>query len=526
MSINVEAEKRAYKIFIQAGMTAAGACGLIGNLEAESDGFYPNLVEYLCLGRLKAAGKVYTHESYTTAVDIGKISRDEFLHPLSGKQYGYGYAQWTSPNRKAGLYDLAKQKGVSIADENMQIEYLLKELREGYSNVLAVLKTATSIRKASDVVLKQFEVPADTSEAVCASRASRGQRFYDSYVKGTSNMSTQQRIEKAISWMEDTANDDSHGYCQDHRWGADGDYDCSSAVITAWEYAGVPVKTKGATYTGNMLGVFTANGFKVVTDEVNLNTGSGLKRGDVLLNTIHHTAMYCGNGKEVEASINEKGTAHGGQPGDQTGKEFLIRSYRNYPWTHVLRYTGGEATQTTERNYLMKGDTGAAVKTMQLMLIELGYSCGSSGADGDFGTNTDKALKKFQKANGLEVDGKYGSASKAKLIALYNAKKATSESGNKTGTTGFNIPPFKAGQVYTTVVDSLRVRSGAGTNYSAKKWQDLTANAREHAYTTGELKKGTAVTCIATKQDSYGNVWMQIPSGWIAAYYSKQKYVQ
>ena len=46
-------------------------------------------------------------------------------------------------------------------------------------------------------------------------------------------------------------------------------------------------------------------------------------------------------GKEVEASINEKGlTAHGGKPGDQTGKEFLIRSYRNYPWNCVLRYRG------------------------------------------------------------------------------------------------------------------------------------------------------------------------------------------
>ena len=41
-TINFEAEKRAYKKFIQAGMTPAGACGLIGNLQAESDGFYPN----------------------------------------------------------------------------------------------------------------------------------------------------------------------------------------------------------------------------------------------------------------------------------------------------------------------------------------------------------------------------------------------------------------------------------------------------------------------------------------------------
>ena len=52
-TINFEAEKRAYKKFIQAGMTPAGACGLIGNLQAESDGFYPNRVEYLCIKRLK-----------------------------------------------------------------------------------------------------------------------------------------------------------------------------------------------------------------------------------------------------------------------------------------------------------------------------------------------------------------------------------------------------------------------------------------------------------------------------------------
>ena len=92
-TINFEAEKRAYKKFIQAGMTPAGACGLIGNLEAESDGFYPNRVEYLCLNRLKEVGKVYTHETYTAAVDSGKISCEEFLHPLAGKQYGYGLAQ-------------------------------------------------------------------------------------------------------------------------------------------------------------------------------------------------------------------------------------------------------------------------------------------------------------------------------------------------------------------------------------------------------------------------------------------------
>ena len=142
------------------------------------------------------------------------------------------------------------------------------------------------------------------------------------------------KTEAAIQWMENCANDNRHGYDQRYRWGERGDYDCSSAVISAWQAAGVPVKTNGATYTGNMLTVFLSCG------------GAGLKRGDVLLNTSHHTAMYCGNGREVEASINEKGTAVGGAPGDQTGREFLIRSYRNFPWNHVLRYRENTATKS------------------------------------------------------------------------------------------------------------------------------------------------------------------------------------
>ncbi len=285
--------------------------------------------------------------------------------------------------------------------------------------------------------------------------------FYKDYSEETkkeeSEMSTvQQKINKAIAWMEETAKDDRHGYCQDHRWGEDGDYDCSSAVITAWEQAGVPVKSKGATYTGNMLSVFKANGFVDVTAQVNRSTGAGLVRGDVLLNTVHHTAMYCGDGKEVEASINEKGTAHGGKPGDQTGKEFLIRTYRNYPWTNVLRYTGGNSTSATAKNYLEIGDSGAAVKTMQIMLIECGYSCGLYGADGEFGSGTDAALRKFQKDNSLVVDGQYGLASKMKLTALHNAKVSSDGSESKTP----SKTPKWVGAVNT---NELNVRTGAGT---------------------------------------------------------------
>ena len=144
------------------------------------------------------------------------------------------------------------------------------------------------------------------------------------------------KTELAIRAMEELAKDNSHGYDQIQRWGPD--YDCSSAVITSWEIAGVPVHKNGATFTGNMLYSFLKSGFVNVTKSIDLKTGKGLVRGDVLLNIKHHTAMYAGNGKEVEASINELGTTTGGKTGDQTGKEILIRNYRNYPWDCVLRY--------------------------------------------------------------------------------------------------------------------------------------------------------------------------------------------
>lgn len=65
---------------------------------------------------------------------------------------------------------------------------------------------------------------------------------------------------------------------------------------------------------------------------------------------------------------------------------------------------------------LRMGSEGAAVKTMQLLLLEKGYKLPKYGADGDFGEETDIALKAYQKANNLEVDGKCGANTWAALI--------------------------------------------------------------------------------------------------------------
>lgn len=87
---------------------------------------------------------------------------------------------------------------------------------------------------------------------------------------------------------------------------------------------------------------------------------------------------------------------------------------------------------------------------------------------------------------------------------------------------------YQVGKVYKTQV-ILKVRSGAGTNYAQKTYNQLTKNAQANAYNSGMnkncLKSNTEVTCLETKK--IGNdVWIRIPSGWIAGYYNKQWYVK
>lgn len=239
-------------------------------------------------------------------------------------------------------------------------------------------------------------------------------------------MTRQETINKAVAWAVGVADDPAHGYDQSSRWGAD--YDCSSFVISAWQQAGVPVRTSGASYTGNMYYAFLNCGFRDVTNSINLSTGANLQKGDVVLNTKHHTEMYIGNGKMVKASINELGGVTGGKTGDQTGREIYVGNYYkpSCGWDYVLRYYGGETEEAPKADpvtlpcyvklpMLQRGDKGEYVRALQILLIGRGYSCGSWGADGDFGGGTESALQDFQSDHGLFADGVAGNLTYAKL---------------------------------------------------------------------------------------------------------------
>lgn len=200
--------KKAYKKFREYGMTPEGAAGLCGNIYSESAGFYANRVEFLCLQRLREHGikdrngKDYTDETYTAEINSGRITKGRFLNPLPGKVYGYAMCQWTTPARKQGLYERTVGKGKSIADEDIQIEYCVHELKTKYQSVWNVLTTTSSIRTASDKVLKDFESPANW-QALSNTRYDYAKQIYDA-LKNTVGNSSQG--DKAMNTATKTEN--------------------------------------------------------------------------------------------------------------------------------------------------------------------------------------------------------------------------------------------------------------------------------------------------------------------------------
>ena len=186
---------------------------------------------------------------------------------------------------------------------------------------------------------------------------------------------------------------------------------------------------------------------------------------------------------EAKKSVNGEGMLYNG--------DILVTKTKG----HTVIVVSGRArstvatsnTSTATKSYLSKGDKGNDVKTMQTMLIAVGYS--------------DKALRKFQGDYGLTVDGKYGSKSKAKLESVYNRKKSSKPLGT-----------YKV-----TAKSGLYVREGAGTNYNIVPKNKLTKNAQEHAKSNGALRYGTHVTVKEWK-----NGFARIPSGWVSGDYLKK----
>ena len=164
-----DAEKTIWDFLYGKIGNAYGAAGLMGNLYAES-ALRPTNLQNTFEQKLGM-----TDAEYTAAVDDGSYTN--FVKDSAG----YGLAQWTYWSRKQALLQFAQEAGKSIGDLQIQLDFLWQEL-QGYKSVLATLKSAASVREASDAVLTGYERPADQGDAVQAKRAGFGQGYYDKYV--------------------------------------------------------------------------------------------------------------------------------------------------------------------------------------------------------------------------------------------------------------------------------------------------------------------------------------------------------
>ena len=196
-------------------------------------------------------------------------------------------------------------------------------------------------------------------------------------------------------------------------------FDCRGLTYTVCKEAGLSISSIGAT--------------------TQYNSGSWIEKGPIAnmpANTpccvfhqdkndktkMSHTGFSLGDGDVVDCRGHATGT--------------VKKPLSSYPWTHYAIPKGAydeigtptpepEPTPSTSgsgaRATIRKGSKGDDVKTLQEGLLKLGFSLPKYGADGDFGSETLAAVKAFQTANGLTVDGICGPATWNRLDALLNA---------------------------------------------------------------------------------------------------------
>lgn len=154
--------KTIYQALRAAGLTKEGACGLMGNMQAESS------------MRSNIAQRGMTHmtdEAYTSAANLGQL---DFIHD----SVGYGLCQWTYYSRKSNLLNYARQKGVSVGDEAMQVQFCLKELKTEYRSVWKTLTESDDLYQCTSKVCTDYERPAENNISV---RYQFAREFYNEF---------------------------------------------------------------------------------------------------------------------------------------------------------------------------------------------------------------------------------------------------------------------------------------------------------------------------------------------------------
>lgn len=262
------------------------------------------------------------------------------------------------------------------------------------------------------------------------------------------------------------------------------------------------------------------------------------------------------------ACIDENGKIHSGVAGDQTGREVCTRNWYAGGWTVLLRPKDPSVAEKMakaceagcgnnkigydqfQRNALRKR-AKAASWDLSKITTKCECDCSSfmtvcaeaAGVDMDGAYTSGNApvtsnmRSKFKATGAFAVltDGKYLTGSsylkRGDILVKEGTHTVMVLSDGSKGSSDTEAPAYKAGTVYTMRVE-LKVRTGPGTSYRAKKYEELTDSGKKcDVDGDGALDAGTRVTCKEVlKVDE--DIWIRCPSGWIAAVYSGKTYIK
>ena len=147
--------------------------------------------------------------------------------------------------------------------------------------------------------------------------------------------------------------------------------------------------------------------------------------------------------------------------------------------TSALKNAGVDVGPGTVATTLREGDRGTAVTELQTMLKKLNYYYGS--ITGSFGSLTKQAVRKFQDANKLTVDGVAGPATINKLRSLTGGSADSGSSSGSTVTTDKSYGKITKDNVYLR--SSYSTSSSAKASLSSGKLVRITKT-----YTVGGVK--------------------------------------
>ena len=395
----------------------------MGNLNAES-GLRSNNLQDTYSKKLGLSDA-----QYTAQVDNGTYNN--FVKDSAG----YGLAQWTYWTRKQNLLNYAKSKNKSIGDLTMQLEFLVKELKENYtSSVYNVLKNAKSVLEASNAVLLKFERPLNQSASVQSQRASMGQTYYQKYAKGVENSMATNTYKKGqavkLSSNFNSTEFDCHGsgccsqtiinpelvnYLQkirDH-------FKAPITITSAYRCLTHNSRVGGATGSRHTKGDAADIVVKGISPrEVAKYAESIGIKGIGLYETAadgYFTHIDTRTTKSFWYGQSEQPrTTFGGTPTTTVPSTPTMPTPTPQP-AESSTYHKSSSKYTVKLLYLQKGDRGRDVQILQELLKIRGYNIETSG---EFDTLTYNAVVDFQKKTKIGADGIVGSQTMEKLLTV------------------------------------------------------------------------------------------------------------